>query len=156
MTVVQVKGFKIFKDRHGKGRCYHRASGIPVDLYRAPLGSAAFIAECARVTALTAATTPQPGTLGKLIAEYRAHAAFQDLAPRTRSDYQTVFDYLKPIGDTPLVRFNKPLVVRIRDKAAATRGRKFANDVKARLSGLFGWGSERGYIASNVAAGIKD
>src|SRR6476646_3726135 len=36
------------------------------------------------------------------------------------------------------------------------KGRKFANDVKARFSGLFGWGSERGYLAANTAAGIKD
>jgi hypothetical protein len=28
--------------------------------------------------------------------------------------------------------------------------------VKARFSGLFGWGSERGYLAANTAAGIKD
>jgi integrase len=28
--------------------------------------------------------------------------------------------------------------------------------VKARLSGIFSWGSERGYIATNYAAGIKD
>jgi hypothetical protein len=46
--------------------------------------------------------------------------------------------------------------VRIRDKATVARGRKFANELKARFSGLFGWGSERGYLASNTAAGIKD
>jgi hypothetical protein len=91
-----------------------------------------------------------------LIQEYKSHAAFLYLAPRTRSDYQAVFDYLKPIADTPLIRFDKPLVVRIRDKAAKDKGRKFANDVKARLSGIFSWGSERGYIATNYAAGIKD
>jgi integrase len=91
-----------------------------------------------------------------LIAAYRGHAAFTDLAPRTKADYQAVFDYLKPIADTPLVRFDKPLVVRIRDKAAQDKGRKLANDVKARFSGLFGWGSERGYLAANTASGIKD
>jgi integrase len=91
-----------------------------------------------------------------LIAAYRAHPAFTDLAPRTKSDYQAVFDYLRPIADTPLIKFDKPLVVRIRDKAAQDKGRKFGNDVKARFSGIFGWGSERGYIATNPAAGIKD
>ena len=63
---------------------------------------------------------------------------------------------MKPIADTPLVQFNRPLVVRIRDKAREARGRKFANDVKARFSMIFGWGAERGYLASNPAAGIKD
>jgi len=40
MTVVRVKGFKIFADQHGKPRCYHRKTGIAVDLTNAPLGSA--------------------------------------------------------------------------------------------------------------------
>ena len=156
MTVVRVKGFKIFKDRHGRERCYHRKTGEKIDLTKAPKGSAEFLAECARISALATAVTPKPGTLGMLIEAYRGHVAFLDLAPRTRSDYQAVFNYLKPIADTPLIKFDKPLVVRIRDEAAKHKGRKFANDVKARFSGLFGWGSERGYLAANTAAGIKD
>jgi integrase len=156
MTIVRVKGFKIFLDRHGRWRCYHRKTGTPIDLAKSPLGSAEFFADCARISALMTATAPKPGTLGMLISAYRDHPAFRDLAPRTRSDYQGVFDYLRPIADTPLVKFDRPLVVRIRDKAAASRGRKFANDVKARLSTLFGWGSERGYLAGNVASNIKD
>jgi hypothetical protein len=156
MTRIKVKGFKIFPDRHGRIRCYHRKTGEPIDLEKYPLGSAGFFAEVARIGGLVKETEPKPGTLGMLISAYRAHPAFTDLAPRTKSDYQTAFDYLKPIADTPLVRFDKPLVVRIRDKAAKDKGRKFANDVKARFSGLFGWGSERGYVGANHAAGIKD
>ena len=80
-------------------RCYHRATGTPIDLERSPLGSAEFFAECARIAALTTAVgAPKPGTLGLLIAQYRKHAAFVDLAPRTRDDYQRIFDYLKPIS----------------------------------------------------------
>jgi integrase len=155
MTVVRVKGFKIFRDRHGKNwRCYHRATGIKIDLKTAPFGSAEFLAECARISALVNATTPKPGTLGLLIEAYRGHAAFLDLAPRTRSDYQSIFDYLKPIADTPLIKFDKPLIVRIRDKAT-TKGRRQANYVKTVLSLLFAWGCERGFIATNPAAGIK-
>jgi hypothetical protein len=144
VTIVRVKGFQIFRDRHGRWRCYHRKTSQPIDLAKAPLGSAEFMAECARITAISASADPKPGTLGLLIAAYRGHPAFTDLAPRTKSDYQAVFQYLKPIADTPLVRFDKPLIVRIRDKAAQDKGRKFANDVKARFSGIFGWGSERG------------
>jgi integrase len=147
---------KIFTDRHGRRRCYHRPTGITIDLEKFPEGSRELVAECERLDALTQNEDPKPGTLGMLIAAYRAHPAFTDLAPRTKSDYQNVFNYLKPIADTPLVKFDKPLIVRIRDKAAQDKGRKFANDVKARFSGIFGWGSERGYIESNFAAGIKD
>lgn len=156
MTIVRVKGFKIFRSRHDtKYYCYHRKTGERIDLQKAPIGSAEFMAECARISAITVKTSPKPGTLGMLISAYRAHEAFRDLAPRTRSDYQIIFNYLKPIEDTPLVRFDRPLVVRIRDKASS-KGRKFANDVKARLSAVFGWGSERGYLVGNPASGIKD
>src|SRR6476620_2202574 len=157
MTVVRIKGFKIFKSRHGnKSYCYHRKTGERIDLEMAPIGSQEFFSECARISAIAATSKPKPGTLDPLITAYRGHEAYTDLTPRTRSDYQTIFNYLKPIGDTPLVRFDKPLIVRIRDKASKDKGRKFANDLKARFSGLFGWGSERGYLAANTAAGIKD
>jgi hypothetical protein len=52
MTVIRVKGFKIFPDRHGHLRCYHRKTGIRVDLKKAPLGSAEFLAACAKIAAL--------------------------------------------------------------------------------------------------------
>jgi hypothetical protein len=157
MTIVRVKGFQVFRDRYGQLRCYHRKSRVPVDLVKAPIGSAEFIAECARIAAITdaKAAKEKPGTLGLLICEYRKSPVFQDLAPRTRADYQTHFDYLWPIADTPLVRFDRPTVVRIRDKAAASKGRRFGNYLKATLSVIFGWGLERGYLADNPASGIK-
>jgi hypothetical protein len=157
MTKIKLRGFQIFKDRFGKWRVYHRKTRRAIDLHKTPLGSAEFFAECARIAALADAKAqkPKPGTLGLLIAEYRAAPAFLDLAPRTRADYQSHFDYLRPIGDTPLERFDRPLVVRIRDKAAASRGRRFGNYLKATLSVVFGWGRERGFIADNPASGIK-
>jgi integrase len=156
MTIIRVKGFKIFRDRHGHWRCYHRNTGLPIDLNKAPIGSADFIAECARIAALQKATEKEkPGTLGSLIVAYRASMAFQDLSPKTKRDYQAYFAYLRPITDTPLGRFDRPLIVRIRDKAAG-KGRRFANYVKAVLSLLFAWGSERGFLIGNPASGIKD
>jgi hypothetical protein len=52
MTVIRVAGFKIFHDRHGHLRCYHRKTGVPVDLKKAPLGSAEFFAACAKIAAI--------------------------------------------------------------------------------------------------------
>lgn len=157
MTRVPIKGFKIFTDRFGHLRCYHRATKEKIDLKAAPLGSAAFMAEVARIGSIaTPDAAPKAGTLGSLVAKYRAHAAFGDLSPQTRSDYQKVFDYLKDIDGTSLERFTKPFVVKVRDKAAERKGRRFGNYVKAVLSLLFAWGSERGHIAANTAHGIKD
>src|SRR5262245_45117330 len=99
---------------------------------------------------------PKPGTLGLLMAEYRASPSFLDLAPRTQSDYQRCFDYLKPIADTSLDRFDRALVVRIRDKTVVKHGRRFANYVKAVTSILFAWGLERGYAQVNPAEKVKN
>ena len=155
MTRIRVCGFQIFRDRHGKMRAYHRRSGTPIDLTKAPLGSAEFFAECARITALKAIATPaKPGTLGMLVSQYRANASFTDLAPHTRRDYERMFEYLRPINDTPLARFDRPLVVGIRDKAGQ-RGRRFGNYVKAVLSVLFSWAVERGLMDGNPALLIK-
>jgi integrase len=156
VTYVKIKGFKIFKDRHGKSRCYHRATGLVIDLEKCPIGSVDFIAECQRVATLqSVAANPKPGTLGLLIKAYRSHASYQELAQRTRKDYMRCFEWLKPLADTPLVRFTPPLVVKISDKAATQIGRRWANYVKTVLSLLFVWGVERGYLAANPAFKIK-
>lgn len=156
MTFVKVKGFQIFKDRHGKARCYHRPSGEVINLDLHPIGSLSFFAECERIRALgQKAIAAKPGTLGLLIERYRAHASFQDLAKRTRADYQACFDYLKDIDGTLLNRFTPPLIVKIRDKAGESRGRRFGTYVKTTLSLLFSFGVERGYLDKNPAFRIK-
>ncbi len=157
MTVVRVKGFKIYADRHGRMRCYHRRTSTPIDLTKAPLGTAEFFAECVRVAeAGELALPPKPGTLGMLIVEYKKHPAFTELAEHTRNDYQRIFDYLRPIEGTPLARFDARLVVRIRDKAGEGGKRRFANYVKSVLSTVFGSGVERGHMKINPAKGIKN
>jgi DNA repair exonuclease SbcCD ATPase subunit len=52
MPYVRVKGFQIFRDRHGKQRCYHRKTRAAIDLEKYPIGSAEFLAECTRISAL--------------------------------------------------------------------------------------------------------
>lgn len=154
MTIVRVKGFQIFKDRHGKWRCYHRKTRTPVDLDKAPIGSAEFFAECARIADLVKARAPKPGTFGILVTEYRSSPAFLDLAPRTKADYQRILDYLSPLSDVSLTRFDRPYVVRVRDKAFS-KGRRFANYTRSFLSTLFAWGAERGHLEVNPAEKIK-
>lgn len=156
MAYVRIKGFKIYQDRHKTWRCYHRATATAIDLAKNPLGSAGFFAECDRITkTFNTAATVKPGSLGLLIKEYRAHDSFKCLAGRTRKDYQKCFDYLKDIEDTALVRFNPPLVVKIRDAAGKAMGRKWGTYVKTTLSLIFSWGLERGYVDSNPALRIK-
>ena len=154
MTHVRVKGFKIFIDRHGKARCYHRATGHKVDLTKAPLGSAAFFAECERIAAFaekTAATPAKPGTLGALIVETRKSDWWRDLGDRTRADYQWCADYLQPIASTPITRLSAPLIARILEKAAQSKGWRRANYIRSFLMGVFKVCVPLGYVAENYA-----
>ena len=96
------------------------------------------------------------GTLGGLIAAYKSGPRFQTRALRTRSDYHKVFDYLHPLADVPLTRFDSALVVGIQEKAWKTKGRRFANYVVAVLSIIFNWGKPRLLVTSNPAERIED
>lgn len=156
MAIFRLKGYQIFKDRHGRQRCYHRATRTAIDLEKNPIGSAGFLAECARIDALAkAGIAANPGTLGLLITKYRKHTAFTELAPRTRADYQKVFDYLQPISREKITRFKSPFIVKLRDKAFEKHGRWFANYTITVLRLLFTWGKERGFVETNPAMGIR-
>lgn len=140
MTRIRVKGFKIFDDRHGKPRCYHRATGHKIDLEKTPLGSAEFFAECTRIAAIAEARkaqAPKPGTLGGLVNAYFQTEHFGNLADATKRDYRKCADFLHPIRDTPVSAITKPLVSGIHDKAAGKIGWRRANMVRTFLSQVF-------------------
>ena len=156
MPFVRVKGFHIYKDRHHKQRCYHRKSRVPVDLAKYPLGSAQFFSRCDEIRRrYDGDETARPGTLGKLIEEYKSDVAFTDLEKRTQTDYQRIFDYLHPIRNTALAWFTRGRVTKIRDKAVKKMGRKWGNYTQTVLSVVFGWGADRDHIADNPAFRIK-
>lgn len=157
MTHIRVKGFKIFKDRHGKPRCYHRSTGHKIDLEKTPMGSAEFFAECARITAISEARksqAPKPGTLGGLTKAYFDTEHFGNLADATKRDYRKCADFLHPIRDTPVSAISTPLVAGIHDKAANKIGWRRANMVRTFLSQVFRYGIPKGLIDRNYAAGV--
>lgn len=155
MTHVRIKGFKLFKDRQGKQRCYHRATGSKIDLDKYPIGSAQFIAECARIAKLSEPKVARVGTLGGVIAAYKQHSAFTNLAPRTQKDYNKQFDYLKPLHDIGMAEFDRPAIVQIRDKAEKKHGWHFANYLTRTTSVLFNWAIDRGLCDVNPVAGLS-
>lgn len=157
MTYVRVSGFKIFKDRHGKHRCYHRKTGIKIDLERAPIGSAAFIAECEKIAALTVSAAgqgPKPGTLGGLVSTYFGLDHFANLSPATRRDYRQCSAFLEPIFDTPVVKIDTPLLSRIHDRASEKIGWRRANMVRTFLSEVFRHCVPRGLIDRNYVTAV--
>lgn len=158
MTLVRVRGFKIFRDRHGKVRCYHRATGEKVDLAAVPLGSAGFFAACERIAALArarAAQEPKPGTLGGLVAFYFNTEHFKDtLSERTRQDYRKVADYLSPISETPVSALTTPLISGIHDKASAKLGWRQANMLRTLLVEVFKRAIPHGLVRENFATAV--
>lgn len=157
MTLVRMKGFKIFKDRHGRPRCYHRATGQKIDLRETPLGSAEFFAECTRIAAIAEARkaqAPKPGTLGGLVNAYFQTDHFCNLADATKRDYRKCADFLRPIRNTPVSAITTPLVSGIHDKAAGKIGWRRANMVRTFLSQVFRYGIPRGLIDRDYAAGV--
>jgi len=157
MTRVRVKGFKIFEDRHGKPRCYHRTTGHKIDLEKTPLGSAGFFAECARIEAIAQARKvqePKPGTLGGLINVYFKTEHFQNRAAATKRDYRKCADFLYPIRDTPVSAINTPLVAGIHDKAAQKIGWRRANMVRTFLGQVFRFAIPKGLIDRDYSSGV--
>lgn len=157
MTRIRIKGFKIFDDRHGKTRCYHRATGHKIDLGKTPLGSAEFFVECARIAALAEAKReqdPRPGTLGGLVNAYFQTEHFGNLADATKRDYRKCADFLHPIRDTPVSAITTPLMSGIHDTAAAKIGWRRANMVRTFLSQVFRYAIPRGLIDRDFAAGV--
>ena len=159
MTYVRVKGFKIFQDKKAPylWRCYHRKTGHKINLTVAPLGSAAFLAECAKINALAEAMEskgPKAGTLGGLINTYYQETHFKDLADRTRADYRKVASYLNPVLDTPAHLLTTPLISGIHKKAVAKLGFRQANILRSFLSEVFRFCIPKGLITSNPASGV--
>lgn len=145
------KGWQIQKDTKPpfKWRAYHRKSREKIDCAKFEPFSLAFDMEVHRINELHKVKEAKPGTLGMLIKKYRASPRFQKRRPRTQADYQKVFDWLRPIEDTPLERFTRGFITKIRDRAEDKHRFRFANHVRSVLSLLFSWGMEYEYVKEN-------
>jgi integrase len=145
--ILRVKGIKRVR---AKGRIYYydRPSGQRIT---APYGTPEFFREIEQLRGTAQARKSMPGTLGGLIQAYRTSPEFIGLAPRTRSDYQKVFDYLANIEAMPLVQLDEAAVMVFRDRAFAQKKRRFANYVVQVLRLLFAWGRPRGMAPQLLA-----
>ena len=153
MTSIKVRGVNRVR---AKGRLYyyHRASGKRI--LADPNDAAAFAAEVAALSANRPSDDAKAltGTLGGLIAAYRAASAFLALAPDTRKGYQRAFDACKAIHAMPLKSIDQVFILGLQERINKKRGRWLANMVVSVLSVVFGWGVPRGIAGSNPAAGV--
>lgn len=121
----------------------------------AEFGTPAFFTELAKIEDEAKGTKPKKGTLGPLIAAYKSTSKFTELKPRTRADYQKVFDYLQPLAHAPLIEMTPGWVARLREAAFNKHKRRFANYVLAVMSVLFSHAIEMELIATNPVTNVK-
>lgn len=104
-----------------RGAVQRRLPGEP----GSPEWTAAYHAACAAYAAETAAQSGRPavpahppGSLGALIATYRASAAWTGLRPATRADYEKGLALLDPHAHRPVRTLERPHVIRLREAAS--------------------------------------
>jgi integrase len=153
--LMRIKGIKpVTVRKSGKifRYYYHRATGARI---MAIFGTADFAAEVARRDDQAKSMAPRDGSLKALIVAYRKSPEFTGLAPRTRIDYDRIFDYLAPLSDMPLIEMDAGFIYDLRDKAFAKRKRRFANYVVQVMRLLMAWGKPRKFVETNFAAETK-
>lgn len=135
---------------------YHRATGKRLTHDPASADGLLEVAGLdAKAKALAPVSGHPAGSLGALWAAYRESPAWAALKPRTRSDYQAVRDWIGDSADRAHVRtMTLAQIVKLRDKAATAKGRRFANYVVQVLRLVMEWGRLRGWRDDNPAKGI--
>ncbi len=116
-----MKGVKVARSK-GKVYYYHRATMTRLT----PARPAAEFISNLRTLETRKSKRVAPGTLGGLIATYRASPEFAAHTARTRKDYNRVFDGIKGLDGLPLSEVSGELLYGLRDKLAG-RFRSAAN-----------------------------
>jgi integrase len=149
---VPMKGIKKYKDRHGKLRCYHRATGTAL---KAEYGTAEFICEVQALDRKVKSQEPLPGSLGLAIKAYLAWDHFKSLAPDTQVGYRRYLKFLDPITDMPLKSIEAPFLAEMRDMLTRERGSRQANYVLSVTHNIFEFAIERGWVKHNPVPHVK-
>jgi integrase len=150
--VIRMKGVKRVVSK-GKIYFYHRKT-----MTRLPgePGTTAFMDALAKAAAARGRPgAKEPGSWGELAEAYRASPEFGRLAPRTKSDYEKVFNYLAPIDRMPLEEMDQPFLYAARDKAHGKKGRRFGNYLVDVTRIVFNWGKRRRLASGNPASDVE-
>jgi integrase len=141
----------------GKEYHYDRLTNLPIV---AEPGTDAYFEEIERGRAGRGKALKDEGTLGRFIYEYKETPQWSGKSPRTRSDYEKVFNYLKPLDAMPIAKIDKKFIIRMRNQAfdnGTGRGRRFCNYIVQVLSIVFNVCiNDLGLAEANPADRIKD
>jgi integrase len=151
MTIVRVKGIKRYRVR-GRWYAYHRRTKTSI---KSEFGTGAFFAELAAIEKKLKRDQALPGTVGGLLACYRASPTYADLAPATKVGYGRMMNILQSLHEMPLAELTPQFIAQMRDRLAETRGRRIANYVMAVVSVACEHGKEHGILSENPVSGVK-
>src|SRR5689334_9211925 len=125
------RGIKVIRKTGGTEYHYDRTF-TPMRPILAEPYTEAYYKEIAEGRADRTDRTKVAGSLGLLIANYKKTSKWtKELAPRTKSDYEKVFDFLQPLDEMPLADITTAFLLTMRDEAIAgdddnkPRGRRF-------------------------------
>ena len=149
-------GVTVVKDRHGKLRYRLRRTikGRTVDCYLpGVIGSTEFRAAYHEATegVRVAGRRAQPGTIGYLVGQYLASAAYRGLADSTRRDMRGRLDWIRDaIGGAKYAKIEPRHVAALMEKKG---GPAAANRLRKDLGQLYRFAGKRlGYRGPNPAA----
>lgn len=149
--LMRVKGIKRVRAK-GRIYLYHRRTGKR--LVSEP-GTRAFLEELDRLNGFQPpAPNFKAGTLGGMIAAFKASPEFTELAKRTRIDYQRVFDHFKPLDRMLVRQIDSAFILGVRDRAFKKHKRRFANYTVQVFSLLLAWGKPRSWCDTNAATDV--
>lgn len=155
MTTIRLKYIKEYRSGGQTYRYFRRRGCVPVQLPGNP-GSREFNAayEAALNEKPSPASSHDPGTLGRLIAEYYRSVDFANLKPNSRSSYRIVLDPISRQHGHRLVRdMGRENARKIVETIGATKP-GMANLTRAILKRVLRYAVDRGWRNDNPAAGI--
>lgn len=105
----------------------------------------------------------QRNTFDWISDQFKQSSQYRELALNTRKGYDAAARGIsahptrigKPLGKTDATVWTAPMVQKLIDQIANTRGPTAANASLRYLSRLMRWAKNRGYVVSNPAAGIE-
>lgn len=158
---VSATGFKFYKDRYGKQRCYYIGGGkgkaIPIDLEKYPLGSTEFIVHARLIYENSTSKKQKKSieTLKDLFEEFRVSKDYLKLAYSTKRQNEKIFDRLPIVQHLHFKTLTAPDLYRLRDRAAVKVTDDYANRLIKLLRVIFAYALERGHVTHNVAKNVK-
>lgn len=147
---------QIFKDRHGKTRCYYRRSGHRQPIDGEP-GSSFWYGNYARIHASfedRGDVVPDHETFRAAVQEYYSSARYRKLRTSTQANYRSSLDELVEIlGMHRLSEFTRGSVIKIRDMLAQ-RSKSRAMLAIYVLRSVFDTACDNDIIDRNPAKGV--